>query len=88
MNQPPQIPSQYVDLKPPLDLSDDELYSLQPEELKQLVASALDQEGWKKVGELTSSTWARLRFLLGQVRSHLVEYQFRLKERPDETELR
>ncbi|PSR88495.1 hypothetical protein BD289DRAFT_367089 [Coniella lustricola] len=88
LNSPPKIPGRYTDLQAPLDLTDDELFTLSAEDLKQVVASKLDQDGWKKVGELTSSTWARLRFKLGQIRSELVEYQFRLTDTDNESELR
>ena len=86
-NLPPRITSQYVDVKLPLDLSDDELFAQTPEELEE-AKSRLTEDGWNTDGKLRAATWARLRYILSQFREGIVEYHFQASQAADPVQLR
>ncbi|OOQ83373.1 hypothetical protein PEBR_34988 [Penicillium brasilianum] len=84
---PPRITAQYVDVKLPLDLSDDELLVYTPEELEE-AKSRLTEDGWNTDGKHRAATWARLRYILSQFREAIVEYQFQASQAADPSKLR
>ncbi|KAK4866251.1 hypothetical protein LT330_008592 [Penicillium expansum] len=86
-NLPPRITSRYVDVKLPLDLSDDELFAQTPEELEE-AKSRLTEDGWNTDGKLRAATWARLRYILSQFREGIVEYHFQAPKAADPVQLR
>lgn len=86
-NLPPRITSRYVDVKLPLDLSDDELFAQTPEELED-AKSRLTEDGWNTDGKLRAATWARLRYILSQFREGIVEYNFQASQAADPARLR
>lgn len=86
-NLPPRITSQYVDVKLPLDLSDDELFAQTPNELEN-AKSRLTEDGWNTDGNLRAATWARLRYILSQFREGIVEYRFQASQTADPAQLR
>ncbi|KAL4805915.1 hypothetical protein BDV18DRAFT_165666 [Aspergillus unguis] len=86
-NLPPHITSQYVDVKLPLDLSDDKLFAQTPQELED-AKGRLTEDGWNTDGNLRAATWARLRYILSQFREGIVEYHFQALQAADPTQLR
>lgn len=86
-NLPPRITSRYVDVKLPLDLSDDELFAQTPQELED-AKSRLTEDGWNTDGNLRAATWARLRYILSQFREGIVEYHFQASQAADPAQLR
>ncbi|KAJ5157973.1 uncharacterized protein N7500_007624 [Penicillium coprophilum] len=86
-NLPPRITSRYVDVKLPLDLSDDEIFAQTPGELEE-AKSRLTEDGWNTDGKLRVATWARLRYILGQFREGIVEYHFQAPQAADPAQLR
>ncbi|GLA67263.1 hypothetical protein AtubIFM54640_010242 [Aspergillus tubingensis] len=85
-NLPPRITSQYVDVKLPLDLSDDELFAQTPNELEN-AKSRLTEDGWNTDGNLRAATWARLRYILSQFREGIVEYRLQASQTADPAQL-
>ncbi|EHA27993.1 hypothetical protein ASPNIDRAFT_41935 [Aspergillus niger ATCC 1015] len=86
-NLTPRITSRYVDVKLPLDLSDDELFAQTPQELED-AKSRLTKDGWNTDGNLRAATWARLRYILSQFREGIVEYRFQASQAADPAQLR
>ncbi|PKY08301.1 hypothetical protein P168DRAFT_262612 [Aspergillus campestris IBT 28561] len=86
-NLPPRITSRYVDVKLPLDLSDDELFAQTPKELEE-AKSRLTEDGWNTDGKFRAATWARLRYILSQFREGIVEYHFQASPTADPAQLR
>ncbi|KAF3764413.1 hypothetical protein M406DRAFT_351718 [Cryphonectria parasitica EP155] len=86
-NQPPRVPSRYADCKPPLDLSEDDLFTLQQDDLGQLLRK-LTPNGWNKDGGYRTTTWTRLRYTVGGIREQFIEAQFHLTQPVDGSELR
>ncbi|KAF3401698.1 hypothetical protein F1880_010091 [Penicillium rolfsii] len=84
---PPRITAKYVDVKLPLDLSDEELFAERPEELE-ASKSRLTEDGWNTDGKYRAATWARLRYILSQFREELIEYQFQASQAADFSKLR
>ena len=84
---PPRITSQYVDVKLPLDLSEDEIFAPTTEEVEG-AKSRLTEDGWNTDGKLRAATWARLRYILSQFRERIVEYQFQASQAADPVQLR
>ncbi|KAJ5048054.1 hypothetical protein NUH16_006552 [Penicillium rubens] len=86
-NLPPRITSRYVDVKLPLDLSDDEIFAQTPEELEE-AKDRLTEDGWNTDGKLRAATYARLRYILSQFREGIVEYHFQASQAADPAQLR
>lgn len=86
-NLPPRITSRYVDVKLPLDLSDDELFAQTPEELEE-AKRRLTEDGWNTDGKLRAATWARLRYILSQFREEILEYRFQASQAADPVQFR
>ncbi|RAK83303.1 hypothetical protein BO79DRAFT_241300 [Aspergillus costaricaensis CBS 115574] len=86
-NLPPRITSRYVDVKLPLDLSDDELFAQTPQDLED-AKGRLTEDGWNTDGKLRAATWARLRYILSQFREGIVEYNFQASQAADPAQLR
>ncbi|KAJ6178829.1 hypothetical protein N7519_009290 [Penicillium mononematosum] len=86
-NLPPRITSRYVDVKLPLDLSDDEIFAQTPEELEK-AKGRLTEDGWNTDGKLRAATYARLRYILSQFREGIVEYHFQASQTADSVQLR
>lgn len=86
-NLPPRITSRYVDVKLPLDLSDDELFAQTSQELED-AKSRLTEDGWNTDGNLRAATWARLRYILSRFREGIVEYHFQASQAADPAQLR
>lgn len=74
-NLPPRITSRYVDVKLPLDLSDEEIFAQTHEELE-MAKSRLTDDGWNTDGKYRGATWARLRYMLSQFRRKLLTIDF------------
>ncbi|KAJ5226524.1 hypothetical protein N7468_007749 [Penicillium chermesinum] len=74
-DRPPRILRRYADCKMPLDLTDDEILVAADE--VERVGLLLDSEGWSATARFTSSTWARLRYILGVFREEVLEFPFR-----------
>ncbi|KAJ5343179.1 uncharacterized protein N7506_003003 [Penicillium brevicompactum] len=72
-NQPPRISIRHSDCKPPLDLSDEQIFGLSFDD--PAMESIVDHDGWNRNGGFRSTTWARVRYTFAQFREHLVEYQ-------------
>ena len=86
-NLPPRITSRYVDVKLPLDLSDDELFAQNPKKLEE-AKGRLTEDGWNTDEKFRAATWARLRYILSQFRERIVEYQFQASQAADPVQLR
>ncbi|PLB40808.1 uncharacterized protein BDW47DRAFT_134602 [Aspergillus candidus] len=86
-NLPPRITSRYVDVKLPLDLSDDEIFAQTPKELEE-AKNRLTEDGWNTDGKFRAATWARLRYILSQFREGIVEYHFQASQTADPAQLR
>lgn len=73
--RPPRILRRFSDCKMPLDLLDDELLadSIKAEQ----TGFQLDSEGWSPTARFASSTWARIRYVLGVFREEILEFPFR-----------
>ncbi|KAJ5345364.1 hypothetical protein N7452_003368 [Penicillium brevicompactum] len=72
-NQPPCISIRHSDCKAPLDLSDEQIFSLSFDD--PAMESIVDHDGWNRNGGFRSTTWARVRYIFAQFREHVVEYQ-------------
>lgn len=59
----------------PLDLTDDQILADANE--VERVGLMLDPEGWSDTARYASSTWARLRYILGVFREEILEFPFR-----------
>lgn len=59
----------------PLDLADDEILA-DANEVEQ-IELMLDPEGWSATARYASSTWARLRYVLGVFQEEILEFPFR-----------
>ncbi|KAI1104014.1 hypothetical protein F4804DRAFT_342100 [Jackrogersella minutella] len=65
-NRPPRISARYMDCNPPLDLSEDELFS-----------TTLGISETARNGGCLITTWARIRYILAGFSEEIIEYQFR-----------
>ncbi|OQE44564.1 hypothetical protein PENCOP_c002G02758 [Penicillium coprophilum] len=74
-DRPPRILRRYSDCKMPLDISDDEI--LAGENQVKRISLVLDPNGWSATARYTSSTWARVRYILGVFREEVLEFPFR-----------
>ncbi|KAF2726027.1 hypothetical protein K431DRAFT_259967 [Polychaeton citri CBS 116435] len=74
-DRPPRIPGRYSDCKMPLDLADEELFGKSPDILKQ-ARGRLSHDGWGTDEKYRSTTWARLRYIVGEFREETTEYSF------------
>jgi hypothetical protein len=74
-DRPPRVLRRYSDCKLPLDLSDDDLL-VDGDEIGQ-VGLLLDKDGWSTTARYVSSTWSRLRYVLGVFREEVLEFPFR-----------
>lgn len=81
-NRPPRIPKCYSDCKLPLDLADSQILAETPEIVLQ-AQNDLNDQGWSNNKVYSSATWARMRFILGELREELLEYSFGGKVIPD-----
>ncbi|KAK3934599.1 hypothetical protein QBC46DRAFT_426569 [Diplogelasinospora grovesii] len=86
-DRPPRMPTRHADCKLPLDLSDDELFANAPEMLEQ-ARSNLTPDGWNPDGGYRTTTWARIRYILGVFQEETVEYRFRSAQSIDDADLR
>lgn len=75
LDRPPRILRRFSDCKMPLDLSDKELLA-EPNEANQF-SQSLGPDGWNPTPRYLSSTWARLRYILGVFREEVMEFPFR-----------
>lgn len=74
-DRPPRVLRRYSDCKLPLDLSDDEL--LADRSNIEQAGLLLDNDGWSTTARYVSSTWSRLRYVLGVFREEVLEFPFR-----------
>ncbi|KAI1803421.1 hypothetical protein F4811DRAFT_524737 [Daldinia bambusicola] len=74
-NRPPRVPARHADCKPPLDLSEDELFATSPAILEQ-ARSRLSPDGWSTDGKCKTTTWARIRYIIAGFREEIAERQF------------
>ncbi|KAL4801107.1 hypothetical protein BDV19DRAFT_7929 [Aspergillus venezuelensis] len=58
LGRPPRLSHRYINLDLPLDLTDGQLFSDNPQELAAAIAR-LDQQGYNRDGELHHATWIR-----------------------------
>jgi hypothetical protein len=58
LGRPPRLSHRYMDLDPPLDLTDSELFSENPQELA-VAISELDEQGYNRDGEIRHVSWIR-----------------------------
>lgn len=86
-HRPPRIATRHADCKPPLDLSDDELFSNSPEVSDQ-ARKSLTHDGWNTDGRCRPTTWARVRYILGEFREDIVEYQIQPRRYTDSINLK
>lgn len=86
-HRPPRIATRHADCKPPLDLSDDELFPDSPEILDR-ARKSLTHDGWNTDGRYRPTTWARVRYILGQFREEIVEYQIQPRRYTDNANIR
>jgi hypothetical protein len=68
---PPLLSRLYCDVKPCLDLSEEQLYLPQPE--LQLAISKLDSNGWNTEGKIYRVSVARAKWLLSAIREEILE---------------
>ena len=73
--RPPRILRRFSDCKMPLELLDDEV--LADTNKAELTGLQLDPEGWSPTARFASSTWARIRYVLGVFREEILEFPFR-----------
>lgn len=73
--RPPRILRRFSDCKMPLDLLDDEV--LTDANKEEQTGLQLDSEGWSLTARFSSSTWARIRYVLGVFREEILEFPFR-----------
>ncbi|KAJ6131286.1 hypothetical protein N7523_001746 [Penicillium sp. IBT 18751x] len=86
-HRPPRIAARHADCKPPLDLSDDELFPDSPGALDR-TRKSLTHDGWNTDGRYRPTTWARVRYILGQFREEIVEYQIQPRRSTDHTKIK
>ncbi|KAJ5129980.1 uncharacterized protein N7515_006019 [Penicillium bovifimosum] len=58
LGRPPRLSHRYMNLDPPLDLTDSQLFSEDPQELAVTIAS-LDEQGYNRDGEIRHLSWIR-----------------------------
>lgn len=85
--RPPCIPMEYVDCLQPLDISDEILFGDDPTDVEE-AKKCLSPEGWDTRGNHHGATWARLRYIIGQLRGKVNRYQFRDIQDAELVELR
>lgn len=73
--RPPRILRRFSDCKMPLDLLDNEV--LADANKTEQTGLQLGPEGWSPTPRFTSSTWARIRYVLGVFREEILEFPFR-----------
>jgi hypothetical protein len=85
--RPPRIATRHADCKPPLELSDDEMFSNSPN-ISSQARKSLTNDGWNTDGRCRPTTWARVRYILGEFREDIVEYQIQLRRYTDNINLK
>lgn len=85
LGRPPRLSQRYCKMEPPLDLSDDELFS-EGAELRQALA-CLDENGWHTDEQLRRITWYRARFQVCRIREDILEIALGSSEDEDEDEV-
>ncbi|KAI2787074.1 hypothetical protein POX_f07431 [Penicillium oxalicum] len=58
LGRPPRLSHRYINLEPPLDLTDSQLFSEDQEELSVSIAQ-LDEQGYNRDGEISHVSWIR-----------------------------
>ncbi|KAJ5381342.1 uncharacterized protein N7496_003770 [Penicillium cataractarum] len=58
LGRPPRLSHRYIDLDPPLDLTDSQLFSEDPQELA-IAITELDEQGYNRNGEIRDVSWIR-----------------------------
>lgn len=86
-NRPPRISSRHADCKLPLDIPDDAPLTTSLEDLREIKSNS-SHDGWNSDGIISTATWARLRYILGEFREEIAEYQIRSTPAVDATKLR
>ncbi|KAK5109875.1 hypothetical protein LTR62_006482 [Meristemomyces frigidus] len=71
LGRPPRLSHRYCKMDPPLDLSDNELFSSTAD--LELAVASLDSHGWNTSGNLSRTTWQRVWFQHCQVREDILE---------------
>lgn len=88
LGRPPRLLSKYCFVQLPLDLNEQELF-MEGQELESALAG-LDENGWKKNGEIGRSTWARVFLINALIREEILDLALsiatndNLKTRADE----
>ena len=84
--RPPRITARHADCSLPLDLSDEELFASSA--VIEHAKHNLTPDGWNTDGKHQVATWARIRYILAELREETVEYQFRATHAADSVKLR
>ncbi|RAH75450.1 uncharacterized protein BO66DRAFT_433523 [Aspergillus aculeatinus CBS 121060] len=84
--RPPRITARHADCSLPLDLSDEELFASSA--VIEHAKHNLTPDGWNTDGKHRVATWARIRYILAELREETVEYQFRATHAADSVKLR
>lgn len=58
LGRPPRLSHRYINLGPPLDLTDSQLFSEDPQELA-IAITELDEQGYNRNGEIRDISWIR-----------------------------
>lgn len=72
LGRPPRLSHRYMDLDPPLDLTDSELFSEYPQELA-VAISELDEQGYNRDGEIRHVSWIRSSISFTKRREDILE---------------
>ncbi|KAJ5957958.1 hypothetical protein ACN42_g2344 [Penicillium freii] len=72
LGRPPRLSHRYMNLDPPLDLKDSELFSEYPHELA-VAISKLDEQGYNRDGEIRHVTWIRSSISFTKRREDILE---------------
>ncbi|KAF3391503.1 hypothetical protein F1880_007851 [Penicillium rolfsii] len=72
LGRPPRLSYRYINLDPPLDLTDSQLFTEDPQELESAIA-ALDEQGYSLDGEIRETTWIRSSIKFVIMREQILE---------------
>lgn len=72
LGRPPRLSHRYINLDPPLDLTDFQLFSEDPQELDSAIAQ-LDEQGYNRDGEIRDTSWIRSSIKFTIMREEILE---------------
>lgn len=72
LGRPPRLSYRYINLDPPLDLTNSQLFSEDPQELESAIAQ-LDEQGFNRDGEMRDTSWIRSSIKFATMREEILE---------------